>query len=189
MPTNIDPSTAAVLAVDLQEEVIDHARTNGSAEIRRSARALAVVARTLSLPTLFSTVPVGPEPPRVIEELRGEMPEALAHVRRTAGALGHPDTVRWLKRSGRKVVAICGVTAEVAVLHSALAALDAGYAVHVLVDASGGLTARGEQAAFRQIEIAGGLLASVPSFATALASDFSSPQGRAVAAALQSLLR
>ncbi|MET7853658.1 isochorismatase family protein [Streptomyces avermitilis] len=54
-----------------------------------------------------------------------------------------------------------GVTSEIVVLHTALDAITAGFEVSVLLDACGGLSPRTEQAAFRQIEAAGGQITSV----------------------------
>jgi hypothetical protein len=59
--------------------------------------------------------------------------------------------------------------------------------VQVPVDACGGLSARTEDAAFRQIEAAGGVMTSVVSLVTAMAPDFAQEPGRNTFAALQAL--
>ncbi|MEU9009443.1 isochorismatase family protein [Streptomyces sp. NPDC048479] len=79
------------------------------------------------------------------------------------------------------------MTSETVVLHTALDAIAAGFEVSVLLDACGGLSPRTEQAAFHQIETAGGRITSVASFATDLVRDFTTPTGREVIAALHGL--
>ena len=59
--------------------------------------------------------------------------------------------------------------------------------MHVPVDACGGLSARTEDAALRQIEAAGGVTTSVVSLVTAMAPDFAREPGKNTFAALQAL--
>jgi hypothetical protein len=63
----------------------------------------------------------------------------------------------------------------------------ADYRVQVPVDACGGLSARTEDAALRQIEAAGGVTTSVASLVTAMAPDAAQEPGRSTFAALQAL--
>lgn len=79
------------------------------------------------------------------------------------------------------------MTSEIVVLHTALAALADGYDVIVLVDASGGISERTENAALRQIEAAGGTVTSVASLVTSMVRDFTTPTGRTVITALHDL--
>jgi Isochorismatase family len=87
----------------------------------------------------------------------------------------------------RPVLVIAGFATEAVVLHAALSALESDYRVQVPVDACGGLSARTEDAAFRQIEAAGGVMTSVVSLVTAMAPDFAQEPGRNTFAALQAL--
>jgi hypothetical protein len=53
--------------------------------------------------------------------------------------------------------------------------------------ACGGLAARAEDAALRQVEAAGGVVTSVAGFASETVRDFTTPTGRQVIAALHGL--
>ncbi len=92
-----------------------------------------------------------------------------------------------LQAEGRKTLVISGFATEVVVLHAVRAAIAAGYDGLVPVDACGGMSARTEDAAFRQIEAAGGVTTSVVGLVNALAPDASKPPGRKAFATLQSL--
>jgi nicotinamidase-related amidase len=76
---------------------------------------------------------------------------------------------------------LAGVASEIVVLRSALAALAAGYAVHVAVDACG-VDSRTEEAAWRRIIAAGGVTSSVTTLAAELAGDFATAPGAATLA-------
>jgi len=82
---------------------------------------------------------------------------------------------------------IAGFATEAVVFHAALSALESGYQVQVPVDACGGMSARTEDAALRQIGAAGGVTTSVVSLVTAMAPDFAREPGRNTFAALQAL--
>ena len=84
-----------------------------------------------------------------------------------------------LRASGRKVLILAGVASEIVVQRTALDALQAGYEVHVAVDACGGVDARTEDAAWRRITAAGGVTTSVTTFAAELAGDFTTDLGGA----------
>ena len=92
-----------------------------------------------------------------------------------------------MREYGRKTLVIAGFATEVASLHAALGAIGKGYAVQVPVDANGGLSARSEDAAFRRIEYAGGVITSVATLATTLAPDFATSPGSEVFAELQTI--
>ncbi|MGW0581369.1 isochorismatase family protein [Streptomyces sp. NPDC002920] len=147
---------------------------------------LAQLARLLDIPVTLSVAPSAGGS-AVIEE--ASIPEAPVFVRGGPSALDDVATRQAITVQRRAVLALCGVSSEIVVLHTALDAIAAGFEVVVLLDACGGLSARTEQAAFRQIEAAGGLISSVASFTTDLVRDFTTPTGGEVITNLQGLLQ
>jgi nicotinamidase-related amidase len=125
--------------------------------------------------------------PEILPELARETEGALSFPRISASPFLDGPTNDALAASGRQNLIIAGFATEVVVLHAALTALEKGYRMHVPVDACGGMSARTEDAAFRQIETAGGVTTSVVSLVTALAPDFAQEPGRSAFAALQTL--
>ncbi len=180
--TDVD---TALLFADLQEGIVQGSRTNPEADIRKSAKALADVAQALRLPTYVNMVQTGPEAPKAIAEI-GEVRNPI--VRHGAKPFEYQPLRSALLDSRGANLAIAGVMSEIVVLHAALGAIDAGLSVQIVVDACGGMSDRTERAVFNQIERAGGVLTSVATFATTLAGDFTSPEGKAVLAALGPLL-
>ncbi|WP_207621089.1 isochorismatase family protein [Streptosporangium minutum] len=179
----LDHRAIQIVFADLQDSIVTLSRTNSPETIRRSAGVLGKVAQALDIPF---TVSVAPRPggPGVIAEL----PETLPFVRSGPSCWEDEAWREAIAAEARKTLTICGVTSEIVVLHTALDALADGYDVLVLVDASGGMSERTENAALRQIEAAGGTVTSVASFVTSMVRDFTTPTGRGVITALHDLM-
>jgi nicotinamidase-related amidase len=97
--------------------------------------------------------------------------------RTETSAFADKQTVAELAAGGRRVVILAGVASEIVVVRTALDALHAGYTVQVAVDACGGVNARTEDAAWRRIVQAGGVLTSVTTFGAELTGDFTTELG------------
>jgi 2-polyprenyl-6-methoxyphenol hydroxylase-like FAD-dependent oxidoreductase len=123
----------------------------------------------------------------VAGDLAKETEGAPQFARMTADPFLDPQTREAIDAVTRPVLVIAGVATEAVVFHAALSALESDYRVQVPVDACGGMSARTEDAALRQIEAAGGVTTSVVSLVTAMAPDFAREPGRNTFAALQAL--
>jgi pimeloyl-ACP methyl ester carboxylesterase/nicotinamidase-related amidase len=183
----LDPKTVQVLFADLQPQIVARSKTNPPDALTRSAVVLAQVARLLHLPMHLSVVPEGGQRPELIPELARETEGVAQHSRVTASPFLDEATRAAIAATGRQHLIIAGFATEAVVLHAARDALAARYHVYVPVDACGGLSARTEDAAFREIEAAGGVTTSVITLVTALAPDFSTDLGGKAFGILQSL--
>jgi len=181
-PARFDADDAMIVLSDLQPQIVARGtRTNPENDLRKAVSILVGAAGVLGLPIFSSVVPWGAgSVAETIDELKGLPPIA----RSTVGVFEDEDSRRAIAEHGRSVMAIGGVSSEVAVLHATLGALRAGYAVHVLTDACGGFTGRTEDAAFQQMEAAGATMSSVPSFLTSVMPSITDPRAQAVFAGL-----
>src|SRR5262249_41182806 len=173
----LDPNTVQVLFADLQPQMVARSKTNTPDALARSAAVLARVARLLHLPVHLSVVPEGGQPPECIPELARETEGVAQHPRISFSPFLDEATRAEIAATGRQHLIIAGFTTEVVVLHAVRDALAAGYRVHVPVDACGGMSSRTKDAAFRQIEAAGGVTTSVVTLVTALVPDVSTDLG------------
>ena len=171
---------AVIVFADLQEGIVDHARTNDAATIARAARALGKLARIRSIPVVTTTIPIGSG--KLINEIAEFGPPL---VRTRADAFAHVPFREAVEATGCRELLICGVASEIVVQMTALSGLRRGYAVQVVVDAGGGRSERTERAAFDRVQQAGGVLTSVAGVIAELLGDFSDPVGGQVAAVLQ----
>jgi len=118
--------------------------------------ALADVARFFGLPTILTTsFEDGPNGP-IVPELRQAFPDAPLIARPgQINAWDNEDFVRASETSGRKQLLIAGVVTDVCVAFPALSALEAGYEVFVVTDASGTFNEAVRQAAWTRMASAG----------------------------------
>lgn len=183
----IDRADMKVLFADLQPTLVTGSRSVTPAALASGARVLAHIARLANVPTTFSVVQADGKPGVLIPELLPYANQDAVFHRLEASTFADPELTRMLASHRRKVLVVSGFATEVAVLESALGAIDAGYTVHVPVDAIGGRSFRTEAAALRQMEIAGAVPTSIASLAAMFTPVFSRPPGDAVLAALAAL--
>ena len=174
---HIDPAGVQLLFVDLQAFLPAYSATEKAAMIGTAAGALARTATALAMPITFSLVPGADTSPQPVPELQGFATAENVFVRQSADAFVDLALRGALSGHGRKTLVIAGFSAEVAVLHASLDAIEAGYQVYVVVDAIGGHSHRTEQAALKQLERAGVNFLSATSLLSCFAPDFSKSPG------------
>ena len=178
------PEDVLILFVELQKQIVGSSRTNSEEAIRRSVAVLLQGAQQLKIPAIAVGVPLVPNAElEMIDELKA-LP---SFTRTTVSAFDDPSIVKSIESSGRRTIALAGVSSEVGVLQTALSARTSRYEVHVLADACGGLSERSEQAAFEQMQAAGIVRSSVAIVLGSLVSDMTTAEGQGVFGALAGL--
>jgi len=133
-------SDAALVLIDQQSGVMQLVHDYSPAELRNNVVGLAKLGKVFTLPTvLTSSSDQGPNGP-IIPELLSMFPGAPL-IRRTAetiSAWDYPEFVAAIEKTGRKNLIMAGVTIDVCLAFAAMQAVDAGYNVYGVVDASGG---------------------------------------------------
>lgn len=182
-PLRLATTNAMVVLSDMQPPIVARgSRTTPERDLRKAVSILSESAGILGIPLFGSVIPLGAgeSGTEAIDELAGQR----CMVRQTVGVFDDDATRDAIASHDRPIIAIGGVSTEVAALHAVLGALRIGHAVHVLTDACGGFDARTEAAAFRQMEEAGATMSSVPSFLTAMIGSLADADGQAVLASL-----
>ncbi len=177
--------SAAVLFLDLQDEIVKNSRTVAFETLGPRIVMLAKLATIHHLPAFISCVA---QAGSLVADVAAVLPDNREFVRHTTSALADDEFNAALMASGPKQLILCGVTSEVVVQRTALEALGAGYDVQIAVDACGGIDARTEDAAWQRIMQAGGVLTSTAMVAAELAGDFRSELGQATFGVLRELL-
>jgi nicotinamidase-related amidase len=134
----IDPDDAVMLLIDHQSGLFQLVRDIDQPTLRNHATALAKVAKFGKIPTFTTaSVPDGPNGP-LIPEIHQANPDAV-YIPRT-GQINAWDNPRWveaIEKTGRKTLIIAGTLTSVCMAFPAFSALEAGYKVFCVVDASG----------------------------------------------------
>jgi nicotinamidase-related amidase len=188
MNTVMDPSKdALVLFADLQEGIVERARTIDRDSLGRGVGALAELAKIFELPVIVTTVP-GQDggPAKLIPEIEAVLGSVRPMQRSTTDSFDNEAIRSAIQATGRKILLIAGVATEVAVQRPSLTALRYGYAVQVVLDACGGVSARSEQASLHRLVQAGVVLTSIAALAGELAADFSQPKAQQALGVLMS---
>lgn len=152
----LDKNDAAVLLVDHQAGLISLIQDYSPNEFKNDVLALAAVAKFFKLPTILTTsFEDGPNGP-LVPELKAMFADA-PYVPRPGqiNAWDNADFVKAVKATGRKQLIIAGVVTDVCVAFPALSAIEEGYDVFVVTDASGTFTPETREAAWTRMAAAG----------------------------------
>ena len=129
---------AAMLLVDHQAGLVSLVHDFEPSEFENNVLAVAACAKYFKLPTILTTsFENGPNGP-LVPELKETFPDA-PYIARPGqiNAWDNADFVAAVKKTGRKQLIIAGIVTEVCVAFPALSALEEGYEVFVVTDASG----------------------------------------------------
>ena len=134
----LSKNDAACLLVDHKSGLISLVQDFSPGEFKNNVLALAASAKYFKLPTILTTsFENGPNGP-MVPELKEMFTEAPYIARPgNINAWDNEDFVKAVKATGRKQLILAGVVTEVCVGFPALSALEAGYDVFVVTDASG----------------------------------------------------
>ncbi len=157
--TRLDKDKAAVLLVDHQAGLLSLVRDIDPDKFKNNVLALADLAKYFKLPTILTTsFEDGPNGP-LVPELKQTFPDAPFIPRPgQINAWDNEDFVKAVKATGRKQLVIAGVVTEVCVAFPALAAIEAGFDVFVVTDASGTFNEITRNAAWQRMSDAGAQL-------------------------------
>lgn len=159
--------------------LVDNARPT---EFKNMVVGLAQTAKIHGAPCVITTSaedgPNGPYVPEVLDIL----PDAPRIPRPgQINAWDNAEFVRAIEATGRKKIVMSGITTDVCVAFAALSALDAGYEVYVVVDASGSMNQDTQTAALMRMSEAGAEIGTWFALSCELLSDWRNPEGQATA--------
>ena len=134
----LNKDDAVMLLVDHQAGLLSLVRDIDPDKFRNNVLATADLAKYFKLPTILTTsFEQGPNGP-LMPELKELFPDA-PYVARPGqiNAWDNEDFVKAIKATGRRQLIIAGVVTEVCVAFPALSAIEEGFDVFVVTDASG----------------------------------------------------
>lgn len=155
----LDKNDAAVLLVDHQTGLTNLVHDFTPDDFKNNVLALAEAAKYFNLPTILTTsFEDGPNGP-LVPELKEIFPDAPYIAR--PGQINAWDNevfVKEIKATGKKQLIVAGIVTEVCVAFPTLSALEEGYEVFVVTDASGTFNQTTREAAWNRMSSAGAQL-------------------------------
>jgi nicotinamidase-related amidase len=164
----INPNDAAMLLIDHQSGLFQTVGDMPMPELRLRAAALAKMATLAKIPVITTaSVPQGPNGP-LIPEIHENAPHAKYVARKgEINAWDNPDFVAAVKATGKKQLIIAGTITSVCMAFPSISAVNAGYQVFAVVDASGTYSKMAQEITLARVVQAG----VVPMDTAAVASE------------------
>jgi len=164
----IDPDDAVMLLIDHQSGLFQTVNDMPMPVLRNHAAALARMASLAKLPVITTaSVPQGPNGP-LIPEIHQNAPHAKYVARKgEINAWDNPDFVAAVKATKRKTLIIAGTITSVCMAFPAISAVQDGYKVFAVVDASGTYSKMAQEITLARVVQAG----VVPIDTAAVASE------------------
>jgi len=175
-------SNAALLLIDHQVGTADWMHSGSRDAMKRNTLALAKAAAATGMPVVMTSSQenqIDVQGP-LFPELANILPDAFAaRIKRggTVDSMADPDLAAAVQATDRKKMIMAGLLTEVCVLYPALSAVEDGYEVQVIADASGSGTKAGDDFAIARMQLAGAHVASTIQILSEMVDDWSAGAG------------
>jgi nicotinamidase-related amidase len=180
MPTPFLPRDSALLLIDHQLGTMQLIRNIPVAHARKMTIALAHAAKILELPVVLTSSQEERLQGPLLPELQSLFPnEYAARVKRAGVVDAWQDAAfrKAVEATGKKNLIMAGVTTDVCLIYPSIRAVEDGYRVQAVMDASGSPFDMSEDLTRRRMEKAGVVLTTTNTMIAELAQDWSTPAG------------
>lgn len=148
------PADSILVLIDHQPFQFANLHSHEPTLIINNVVALAKTAKVFNVPTVLTTV-VEDRGGHIIKGLQDVFPEQKPIDRTFINTWEDPRVTDIVKQSGRKQLLMAGLYTEICLAMPAIQALEEGYDVFVVTDASGGVSAEAHDMAVRRMVQAG----------------------------------
>jgi nicotinamidase-related amidase len=174
------PDTCALVLIDQQVGTMQLIKNMTSDRAVRNAVYLGKAALAFKIPIVMTTSQEDHAQGPTAEALRRALPEAYEKRVKRVGivnAWDDPHFKKAVEDTGRRQLIIAAVTTDICLVFPAISAVEAGFEVQAVLDASGSSTDIGEYTSRRRMERAGVWLTSTNTMIAELVHDWATPQG------------
>ena len=151
----LTPSNHTLILIDHQPQMAFATRSIDVAELRNNVTGLAKSAKAFNVPVILTTVAEKSFSGPVFPELQAALGGQKAIDRTTMNTWEDQRVVDEVKKIGRRKLVIASLWTEVCLLEPALSAIDEGYDVYIVTDASGGVSKEAHDMAVQRMVQAG----------------------------------
>jgi nicotinamidase-related amidase len=151
----LTPDNHVLVLVDHQPQMAFSTRSIDIAELRNNVTGLAKSAKTFNVPTILTTVAEKSFAGPIFPEIQAVFPNQKAIDRTTMNTWEDQRVVDIVQKSGKKKIVLAALWTEVCGVLPALSALEQGYEVYFVTDASGGVTKEAHDMAVQRMIQAG----------------------------------
>lgn len=151
----LTPKNHTLILIDHQPQMAFATRSIDIAELRNNVTGLAKAANVFKVPTILTTVAAKSFSGPIFPELQAVLPDQKPIDRTTMNTWEDQRVVDQVKKLGRKKVVMAALWTEVCLVEPVLSAIDDGYDVYIVTDASGGVSKEAHDMAVQRMVQAG----------------------------------
>ncbi len=151
----LNPDNCALILIDHQSQMLFGVQSHDRARIINNVVGLAKAAKAFNIPTILSTVAAKTFSGPLFPELQDVFPEIEAIDRTNTNAWEDDKFLAAVKWTERKKLVMAALWTEVCLAYPALSALEDGYEVYAVADASGGVSLEAHELAMHRMIQAG----------------------------------
>ena len=153
----LTPENSTLLLIDYQPQMIFGVQSHDRQTIRNNVEALAKTAKAFDVPTILTTVSAESFSGAKIPEITGVFPNHAPYDRTSMNTWDDKRVVAEIERAGRPKLILGALWTEVCLTMPALEALEDGYQVYIVTDASGGTSKEAHDMAVERMIQAGAI--------------------------------
>lgn len=151
----LDPGNHALILIDHQPQMAFATKSIDTIELRNNVAGLAKSARAFNVPTILTTVAEKSFSGPLFPEIQAAFPGVTPIDRTTMNTWEDKRITDQVNRLGKKKLVIAALWTEVCGVGPVLSALDQGYDVYFVTDASGGVSREAHDMAVQRMVQAG----------------------------------
>jgi nicotinamidase-related amidase len=181
MSPHFKSELSALVLIDYQVGTMQLIKNQMPDTSLRNAIALGKAALAFDMPIVLTSSQEDHLQGPIAESLQHVLPKHFpARVKRVGvvNAWADPQFKKAVEATGRRQLIMGAVTTDICLVFPAISAVEDGYEVQAVMDASGSSFAIGEETSRRRMERAGVWLTSTNTMIAELVQDWSSPQGQ-----------
>lgn len=171
---------SALLLIDHQVGTMQLIKNIPLDVVKRNTLALAKTAKILGIPVVLTSSQEQNVQGSLMPELEELLPDVYEKRIKRAGIVNawtDPNFKQAVEQTNRKTLIMAGVTTDVCLVYPAISAVQEGYTVQAVMDASGSPFELSEEMSRRRMAQAGVVLTATNTLMAELAQDWSRPQG------------
>ncbi len=153
----LTPSNSTLILIDHQPQMAFATKSININTLRNNVTGLAKAAKVFKVPTILTTVAEKSFSGPIFPEIQAVFPNQKPIDRTTMNSWEDKRVVGAVKKKGRKKLILAGLWTEVCLVLPTLSAIDNGYEVYIVTDASGGVSADSHNMAVQRMIQAGAI--------------------------------
>ncbi len=154
-PRLVTPENSVLLLIDHQPQMAFATHSIDGQTLVNNVTGLAKSAKVFGAPTILTTVAAESFSGPIFPPIQAVFPDITPIDRTTMNCWEDGKVVEAVEKTGRKKLIMAALWTEVCLATAALSALDDGYEVYIVTDASGGVTVEAHERAIQRMVQAG----------------------------------